>query len=143
MESKPWYENGLRFSCTQCGECCRNHGGYTYVNLTEVELREIPEFLGLTRAEFLRRYCTKRPGFHPSLRMDEPACPFLGADNRCQIYPVRPKQCRTWPFWKENLARETWEGPVKEVCPGIGEGALHSRAEIERIADETERWFEG
>ena len=143
MESKPWYENGLRFSCTQCGECCRNHGGYTYVNLTEVELREIPEFLGLTRAEFLRRYCTKRPGFHPSLRMDEPACPFLGADNRCQIYPVRPKQCRTWPVWKENLVRETWEGPVKEVCPGIGEGALHSREEIERIADETERWFEG
>ncbi len=143
MTAKPWYENGLRFRCTRCGECCRNHGEYTFVNLTEVELREIPAFLGIGRAEFLARYCTKEPGFHPTLRMDTPACPFLGADSRCQIYPVRPLQCRTWPFWKENLVRETWEGPVKDVCPGIGEGDLHPREEIERIADETERWFEG
>lgn len=143
MSLKPWYENGLRFRCTQCGECCRNHGQYTFVNLTEVELREIPQFLGLPRSEFLERFCVKEPGFHPTLRMDSPACPFLGADNRCQIYPVRPLQCRTWPFWKENLVRETWEGAVKDVCPGIGEGELHSRDEIERIADETERWFEG
>ena len=53
MEQKPWYGNGLRFECTRCGNCCRNHGEYSFVNLSEVELRAIPEFLGITREEFL------------------------------------------------------------------------------------------
>ena len=76
-----------------------------------------------------------------SLRMDAPACPFLQEDQRCGIYPVRPKQCATWPFWEENLERENWEGSVKDCCPGIGKGKLHSAAEVERVARETEEWY--
>lgn len=141
MEPKPWYSNGLRFRCTQCGNCCRNHGEYSFVNLSEVELRAIPEFLGLTREQFLSRYCVKEPGSLWTLRMDQPACPFLADGNRCSIYPVRPKQCATWPFWIENLRREAWEGPVKQCCPGIDRGELHSAEEVERIARETEEWY--
>lgn len=141
MEHKPWYQNGLRFECQRCGNCCRNHGEYTYVSLSAVELREIPRFLGLTREQFLARYCETAPGFHPTLKMDAPACPFLGADQGCSIYSVRPMQCRTWPFWRENLVRETWEGPVKECCPGLDTGKLHSVEEIERIARENDEWY--
>lgn len=136
-----WYQDGLRFECTQCGNCCRNHGEYAYVYLTEVELEAIPRHLGLSRQAFLERYCTKEPGHFWSLRMDQPACPFLGADNRCGIYPVRPHQCATWPFWQENLKRATWQGPVKDCCPGIDQGPLHSAEEVERVARETEEWF--
>lgn len=143
MSSKAWYHKGLRFNCTACGECCRNHGDYTYVYLTERELEAIPAFLGISREEFLRRHCTKEPGQWPTLRMDQPACPFLGADNLCRIYPVRPKQCATWPFWEENLVEQTWKGPVAECCPGIGQGPLVPAEEVERIARETEEWFEG
>jgi Fe-S-cluster containining protein len=143
MTSKRWYDKGLRFECTRCGNCCRNHGEYAYVSLTEVELGEIPAFLGISRDEFLERYCVKEPGFHPTLRMDEPACPFLKADQTCAIYPVRPKQCRTWPFWTENLARAAWEGPVKECCPGIGKGELRAADEVDRIARENDDWYSG
>ena len=142
MSPKPWYHKGLRFECTQCGNCCRNHGEYTYVFLTERELERIPAHLGLDRREFLARYCTKEPGQHYTLRMDRPACPFLGEDSRCGIYEVRPKQCATWPFWLENLKRATWEGPVKDCCPGIDRGPLVPAAEVERIARETEDWFD-
>ncbi|MBM3992460.1 MAG: YkgJ family cysteine cluster protein [Planctomycetes bacterium] len=143
MEHKPWYDKGLRFKCTQCGNCCKNHGEYTYVSLSEVELQAIPKFLGLSRREFLSRYCEKVPGHHPTLRMDQPACPFLNAEGRCDIYPVRPKQCQTWPFWTENLDEETWKGPVKECCPGIDEGPLTPADEVERIARETDEWYGG
>ena len=143
MGEPKWYADGLHFRCTQCGNCCRNHGEYAYVYLTEVELKEIPEQLGISRAEFLERYCSKEPGSWWSLRMDQPACPFLAADNRCAIYAVRPKQCRTWPFWEENLKRAVWEGPVKECCPGIGQGELTPAAEVLRLARETEAWYEG
>lgn len=142
MADARWYEEGLRFQCTQCGNCCRNHGDYTYVYLTEVELEEMPAFLGLTRSEFLRRYGTKEPGSFWSLRMDQPACPFLSEDGRCQVYEVRPKQCRTWPFWEENLVEEVWKGPVKDCCPGLDQGKLTSADEVDRIAAETEAWFD-
>ena len=141
MTPKPWYHKGLRFSCTQCGNCCRNHGDYAYVYLTEHDLEAIPAHLGITRARFLARYCREVDGW-TTLRMDRPACPFLAEDRTCGVYPVRPRQCATWPFWEENLERETWEGPVKDCCPGIGRGRLHTAAEVKRIARENEAWYE-
>lgn len=141
MSPKPWYEKGLRFECTGCGNCCRNHGEYAFVYLAEADIVAIAAHLGLERGVFLERYCQTEDGW-VSLRMDRPACPFLSADNRCGIYPVRPKQCAAWPFWHENLERATWEGPVKACCPGIGQGPLRSAAEIERIARENEEWYE-
>lgn len=141
MSPKPWYKNGLRFECTQCGNCCRNHGEYAYVYLTEGEIEAIAAHLGLERADFLASYCQEEDGWI-TLRTSEPACAFLQADNRCAIYPVRPKQCATWPFWEENLKRETWEGPVTDCCPGIGKGEVVPAADVERIARETEEWYE-
>jgi Fe-S-cluster containining protein len=141
QEPKPWYHKGLRFSCTQCGNCCRNHGDYTYVYLAEADVLAIAGHLGLSRAAFLEAWCREEGGWI-QLRMDEPACPFLEGDNRCGIYPVRPKQCATWPFWKENLERATWEGPVKDCCPGIGKGPRIDADTIERTAAETEDWYD-
>jgi Fe-S-cluster containining protein len=141
MSSKPWYDKGLRFECTQCGQCCKNHGQYTFVNLSERDLERIPKFLGLSRRDFLDRFCTVTPGYFPSLKFDELACPFLDEKNRCRIYPVRPKQCETWPFWTENLVPAVWSGEVKDCCPGIDAGPLYEREEIERRAEATEQDF--
>ena len=140
MSPKPWYDKGLRFECTQCGNCCKNHGEYAYVYLAEADVVAMAAELELTPSAFRRRWCRPKDGY-TVLVMDEPGCPFLREDNRCAVYRARPKQCRTWPFWKENLAREVWEGPVKECCPGIDRGPLTSAAEVERIARETEEWY--
>ena len=139
---KVWYEAGLRFSCTQCGGCCRNQGEYNFVNLGPRELEEIPRFLGISAQEFLERCCTKELGHFPTLRMDSPQCPFLDTASRCAIYSVRPMQCRTWPFWRSNLVQNTWEGAVRERCPGSGKGELYSEATIEARAEATERNFD-
>lgn len=141
MSPKPWYANGLRFSCTRCGNCCRNRGGYSYVYLADRDVTAIAAHLGLDEATFLGTYCTREDGWI-LLRMDEPACPFLTEDNGCSIYPVRPKQCATWPFWSENLEESVWKGEVKRDCPGIDKGTLHPRTEIERTARETDAWYE-
>jgi hypothetical protein len=140
MTSKPWYGNGLRFECTRCGNCCRNHGEYAFVYLTPVEVGRIAAFLGLTRPEFLAVHCADVDGA-VTIRTDSPACPFLQPDQRCGIYPVRPMQCATWPFWKENLDRAVWEDEVRPTCPGIGHGELVSREEIERTASQDARWY--
>lgn len=143
MTSKPWYSNGLRFECKRTGNCCKTHGQYEFVYLASGDVEAIANYRGLTQVEFLDKYCAKDDGY-TILRIDEPACPFLNSENGCEIYPVRPKQCATWPFWHENLKDpETWNGPVKDCCAGIGQGPLHSQAFIERTAQETEDWYEG
>ncbi len=143
MSDRPWYHAGLRFECTRCGNCCRTHGEYTYIYLMEADVDAIAAHLGLAREAFLREHCEEDGGW-TIVRTDAPQCPFLRADQTCGVYPVRPMQCRSWPFWDENLKRPTtWEGPVRETCPGIGQGRLYAAEEIERIARANEEWHEG
>jgi Fe-S-cluster containining protein len=129
-----WYEQGLHFHCTQCGECCTGTAGY--VDFTPTELEAMARHLGLLPDEFLRRYARRRKGWW-SLREVEVEgaydCIFLKRDprtgrGRCAIYEVRPSQCRTWPFWSENLeSPRAWENAAK-VCPGVGNGRGKKRA---------------
>ena len=36
MSQPPWYQQGLRFQCTQCGDCCTGAPGYVWVNKEEI-----------------------------------------------------------------------------------------------------------
>lgn len=139
----PWYRAGLRFNCTQCGDCCRTHGEYSFIYVMEAEVVAIAKHLGLSTEEFRSSHCREEDGF-THINAPGPSCPFLDTSQRCSIYEVRPVQCRTWPFWAENLKRATWEGPVKEICPGTNakEGKLYSAAEVEELALQTEEWYE-
>jgi len=57
-------------------------------------------------------------------------CVFYEAGTGCTIYSVRPRQCRTWPFWESNVqSPEAWEETCA-VCPGAGQGMLVSAEEI-------------
>ena len=59
-------------------------------------------------------------------------CIFYDHKRGCTIYPVRPRQCRTWPFWESNLQTpEDWER-TRELCPGSGKGELIPVEEITR-----------
>ena len=50
----------------------------------------------------------------------------------CTIYAVRPRQCRTWPFWESNVRTpEDWQRTCR-VCPGSGKGDLIPAEEITR-----------
>jgi len=55
------------------------------------------------------------------------------AYRKCMIYPVRPSQCRMWPFWPSNLANPAAWNETAQKCPGINHGRLYSCEEIEKI----------
>jgi hypothetical protein len=124
------YANGIRFACQGCGECCRTRGryGYTYVSLPE--RRRLARHLRITTRAFTLRFCTKTGGFFHvrSLGKD---CVFLEG-NRCRVHQARPDQCRTWPFWPENMTQKVWSREVTAGCPGIGRGAPFDAKQIER-----------
>lgn len=129
----PWYQDGLRFRCTGCGDCCTGAPGYVWVN--NEELAAIAAFLEIDEAECERRY-VRKVGVRKSLvEFPNGDCVFLDEKSRkCTVYPVRPRQCRTWPFWRSNLRTpEAWEETC-QVCPGSGHGKLYSLEEIEEQA---------
>jgi len=143
--SMPWYVGGLHFECVQCGACCAGPGeGYIWVTKPEMEI--IADFLKMTTGE-LRRKFLKRIGLrttiieHPSTR----DCMFLQEVNgqkRCVVYPVRPSQCRSWPFWESNLASPGSWNQAAQKCSGINRGRHYSFEEIEKIKSEKKWWQE-
>ncbi len=128
--NKPWYENGLRFQCTQCGHCCTGEPGYVWVE--EEDISRIAEFRREPIDDVSHLYA-RRVGRRWSLREKANGdCVFYDPHRGCTIYPVRPPQCRTWPFWESNVASpDVWERTC-EVCPGAGQGELIPAEEITR-----------
>jgi Fe-S-cluster containining protein len=54
-------------------------------------------------------------------------------DNGCTIYPERPRQCRTFPFWAANLEnRDEWTA-LGKLCEGINRGRHYRLPDIRAI----------
>ncbi len=125
----PWYRDGLRFTCTQCGHCCTGAPGYVWTS--DDEIAAIAEHLNLPEPEFRGLHTRVVSRTQVSLREKANGdCIFFERGVGCTIYPVRPAQCRTWPFWDSNLATpETWRR-TERGCPGAGEGELIGVEEI-------------
>ncbi|MGQ0633649.1 MAG: YkgJ family cysteine cluster protein [Planctomycetaceae bacterium] len=133
MSEQPWYKDGLQFTCTQCGNCCTGPAGFVWVN--DEEIAAIAKFVGKSVEGTLADHA-RRIGRKVSLQeFSNGDCTFFdGQARRCTIYPVRPRQCRTWPFWDSNLeSPQAWRR-VEESCPGAGSGNFFSLQEIEAQA---------
>ena len=128
--SELWYKDGLRFQCTRCGHCCTGEPGFVWV--TDEELAAIAVFRGETLEEtkaLYTRWTTRGQTLREKLNGD---CIFYDKNAGCTVYPVRPPQCRTWPFWESNVATpESWAHTCS-VCPGSGRGGLIPADEITR-----------
>jgi len=143
LNKTPWYAAGLHFECMQCGACCSGPAeGYIWVSPREIEF--MAEYLKLPVEKLRQRYL-RRVGLRTTI-IEHPQskdCIFLGRDGgakRCIIYPVRPAQCRRWPFWPDNLASpERWRQAGRK-CPGINNGRLYSFEEIELIKNIKKWW---
>jgi uncharacterized protein len=130
MHASPWYAGGLRFECTQCGNCCTGTPGFVWV--THEELVALASAIGEEPEAFADKY-VRKVGLRSSLReFPNGDCVFFDTDTRrCTVYEVRPRQCRTWPFWDSNLRRaEDWEKTCG-VCPGSGQGPLYQLGDID------------
>jgi Fe-S-cluster containining protein len=136
-EDQPWYRDGLNFTCSQCGDCCTGAPGTVWV--TDDELREIADHLDKPIGE-IRLFHTRIVRGRVSLtEFANGDCTFFDPRARkCTVYPVRPVQCRTWPFWDSHLeSKEAWQR-VCDTCPGSGTGAFFSLEEIRKRADQLE-----
>lgn len=132
MDDQPWYQDGLRFNCTGCGNCCTGAPGYVWVN--KEEIAAMAAAVGEPDIKQFEKQYVRMVGIRKSLKEIPGSwdCVFLDAETRrCRVYEARPRQCRTWPFWDSNLRSEqTWHETC-EFCPGSGQGTLHQLDKIE------------
>ncbi len=132
--TKPWYQEGLKFKCTGCGQCCTGPSGYVWVSSQEAEA--LAKSLKITLEDFVKKY-TRRIGNRLSLlerrRGGQYDCIFLDG-KRCTVYEARPQQCRTYPWWPENISTpEDWKQEGFR-CEGINhpDAPLISLGEIQK-----------
>lgn len=79
-----------KIKCKKCGWCCKNQSAM----LTIEDVKRLVVRFKCTYEQLSERYLDKRMKI-PYLKSP---CPFLDNDNKCNIYHVRPKVCKIYPF---------------------------------------------
>ena len=130
MEKKI-YEKGIKFKCQGSANCCVSRGSYGFVFLSKKDLSRLVKYFKTTSINFIKNFCLKSDGYiHLKEIKNNGECIFL-KNKKCTIYKARPTQCRTWPFWKENMNAKKWNENITKFCPGIGKGKLYSKEKID------------
>ena len=117
--TKPFFvTRPVRFQCTGCGRCCFGDPETHYIELLRGERQRISKHLGISEQEFSQQYTCD-----DGIRINaQGRCMFLNEQQQCDIYQVRPLQCRTYPYWPEIMHRRScWEAEASR-CEGIDRG---------------------
>lgn len=86
-----------KIDCLDCAACCKNYSP----RFKTPDIKRISKHLRLKESVFIETY----------LNLDEDGdyvvktkpCPFLGSDNACSIYEVRPSDCARFPYTDEDV----------------------------------------
>ncbi|GBF18771.1 MULTISPECIES: YkgJ family cysteine cluster protein [Arenibacter] len=102
-----------KIDCLKCANCCKTTGPL----FTNADIERIAKHFRMKPQKFIDQF----------LRMDEEndyvlqsvPCTFLGADNYCSIYEVRPKACREFPHTDRKKFQQISNLTLKNVaiCP--------------------------
>ena len=99
--------------CLQCANCCKTTGPL----FTNADVERIAKHLKMKPQQFTERYL--RVDEDKDLVLQNVPCAFLGADNYCGIYEVRPKACREYPHTNRKKFYQITNLTLKNVaiCP--------------------------
>jgi len=121
-----FFDKGIEFQCTQCGTCCTGEPGIVYVDQDEAD--GIASFLDITVEVLKARMLNPFKDGYTAREAEQGRCIFY--ENGCVIYPVRPIQCVTFPFWFQNMRSIVAWNDARLRCPGIGQGQRFTKEEI-------------
>ena len=108
-------EGNIEFNCHGCGNCCCEEG---YIAINSSEISAVSSHLSMSKKSFIKENVVKLNGtYYFNEENDEP-CKFL-KDGSCLIYPVRPAQCRTFPYWGSLLRNTGRMNGLLRFCEGM------------------------
>ncbi len=102
-----------KIDCLQCAACCKNYSP----RFKTPDVKRISKHLRMRESEFIDTY----------LNVDEEGdfvvkttpCPFLGSNNFCSIYDLRPSDCARFPYADEDVFFKRQKLTLKNAtfCP--------------------------
>jgi uncharacterized protein len=102
-----------KIDCLKCANCCKNYSP----RFTPPDIKRISKYLGMKEGDFKEAYLvTDSEGDNVAKELP---CPFLGADNYCGIYDVRPTDCARFPYMDDDfmLKRQPLALKNSTFCP--------------------------
>lgn len=114
-----------KVDCLQCANCCKSIPPI----LNETDANRISRQLRMKTSVFKEKYT--RIDEDGDMVINQSPCPFLGGDNFCSVYEVRPKACREYPHtnnfeFRKNIRLHAINA---NYCPGV----YHILEELKKI----------
>ena len=104
-----------KIDCLDCAACCKNYSP----RFKTTDIKRISKHLKMKESVFIDTY----------LNLDEDGdyvgknqpCAFLGEDNFCSIYEVRPSDCKRFPYTDEDVLLKRPNITLKNssFCPAV------------------------
>jgi hypothetical protein len=104
-----------KIDCLQCAACCKNYSP----RFKTPDIKRISKHLGMKEGAFIDTYLyVDNEGDYV---LKSRPCSFLGADNYCSIYEVRPGDCARFPYTDEDvmLKRQPLTLKNSTFCPAV------------------------
>ena len=104
-----------KIDCLQCGNCCK---GYS-PRFKTPDIKRIAKHLRMKDGDLINNYL--RVDEEGDYVMRQSPCSFLGADNYCSIYEVRPSDCERFPYTDEDVILKRPNLTLKNstFCPAV------------------------
>ena len=117
---KWWEKEPLRFECqADCFKCCTKPG---VVYFDKASIENASKILRISYELFRKEFLLWDDGHWVHVVANGDPCAFLAPEG-CSIHNGKPIQCRSYPFWKENMTSKSMWNLVGAFCPGIGFGS--------------------
>ncbi|RAJ87783.1 hypothetical protein CLV59_101544 [Chitinophaga dinghuensis] len=104
-----------KIDCLECAGCCKSISP----RFKAPDIKRISKFLGMKEAAFIDTYL--RIDKDEDYVVKSSPCPFLGADNYCGIYDVRPGDCHNYPYTDSHdfYKRPNITYNNSTICPAV------------------------
>jgi len=102
-----------KIDCLQCANCCKNYSP----RFKTPDIKRIAKYLKMKEGDLINTYLTVDE--EGDYVLQTKPCPFLGDDNYCNIYDVRPSDCERFPYTDEDviLKRQPLVLKNSSFCP--------------------------
>jgi Fe-S-cluster containining protein len=104
-----------KIDCLQCGNCCKGYSPRFKIP----DIKRIAKALKMKEGELIQTYL--KLDSEGDYVMQQVPCAFLGADNYCSIYEVRPSDCQRFPYTDEDVLLKRPKLTLKNstFCPAV------------------------
>ncbi|ATL47674.1 zinc/iron-chelating domain-containing protein [Chitinophaga caeni] len=104
-----------KIDCLDCAGCCKTISP----RFKTPDIKRVSKHLGLKESVFIDAYLNLDSDGDYVVKSSP--CPFLGSDNYCAIYEVRPGDCRNYPYTDSDqfYKRPNTTFLNSTICPAV------------------------